>query len=299
MIKHYNLDEVFYEKDSLDNTWMIIHRDPATNEITAASPVIRASNGDIDFAKSQDFLENAHIRSISQAVDRSTARHNNPAANLFVNKQIKRVDYLIGEEEGKALRAIVEERFPEYKIWNNSKNVIGTYGAYRAPYTAVESISVYDVTFVTGPDYQPSDELFQPPERFGVDIVNTYPQRRPWYGWKFNLADNSVLCKVVHINKVEGVVYPPLVHEQVGTYYGTFHSEDGTISNDRDMFFFGTILNVERYCEEHGLDMPLFDEFEDGFVPYEHIFVWGIGFDSTTGVPYVMKAYEGRDVECN
>ena len=293
MKRHYSLDEIFFEQDSMDQEWMVIHKDPSTGDITSCAPVARKKDGSIDYDKSRDLLENSHLDILWRANYASNRNiHGNHAANLFVNKEIKRVDYLIGEDEGKALRAIVEERFPDYPIWSNPKNVIGSYSAYRAPYTSPESISVYDVC----DELNSTWGLFQPMAHFGVDQIHTYNSLKPWYGWKFNLTDNSVIFKIVHIDQVKGVVYPPFIDGQKGTYYGRFHHEDGTISNDNDMFFSATNWNVEKYCKEYNLACPLPDEDEVGFVPYEHTLILGVGFDGTTGVPYVMKAYEGRDV---
>ena len=62
----------------------------------------------------------------------------------------------------------------------------------------------------------------------------------PWFGYKFNLDDNTVSMKIVHRNRLPTVTYPPVPEVSYkNIYYARIHNEDGTIDNMNDMFFDG------------------------------------------------------------
>ena len=100
--------------------------------------------------------------------------------DVYVNAgTLVRQDYTIGQSQGAALVNQLQSAFPDHANWNRSiLNIVGSYGAYREPYTN-NSISWYD--FGT----TPSTELCT---SYGVTkTADNSSNFKEWYGLKFDL----------------------------------------------------------------------------------------------------------------
>jgi hypothetical protein len=302
----HNIDanDLVYEQDELDpSVWFCNFLDPDGNLDKSGNvcvkyrvPVVYNDNGTINYAESYTAINTLHKHESWESYRTLIPSSDNPAANVYVNGQIKRVDRLIGETEGQELVDIVESRFPAYDLETCNLNVVGSYGPYRPPYTAASSISFYDMEMFTDPatDFANVNQYVHrrpPHSKYNVDL-NVYTMLMPWFGYKFNLDDDTVSMKIVHRNRIPSVTYPPVPEGELkNIYYARIHNEDGTIDNMNDVFFDVYWDDVQRYCTEHDLDYPI----PEG-VDATHVLVWGIVFNGTTGVPVMVKGYESRDV---
>ena len=295
-MNNIDVNDLIYERDPVEtHIWRVYVNDSSGNLIMDV-PAILNADGTINYEDSYTFL-NQLIKQETWATYRELVPSSgNPAANVFVNGQTKRVDYLISETEGRALVDIIEERFPAYDLETSDLNVVGSYGPYRPPYTAASSISFYDMDMFTDPatDFANINQYVHrrpPHSKYNVDL-NVYTDLMPWFGYKFNLDDDTVSMKIVHRNKIPTVNYPPVPEGELkNVYYARIHNEDGTIDNMNDVFFDAFWYEVEAYCTEHNIAYPI----PEGVDP-THILVWGVVFNGTTGVPVMVKGYESRDV---
>jgi len=295
-MNNIDANDLIYQQDWYDlNIWycFLNNEDGSTHYRTTA---VLNNDGTINYAESYTVMNDFHKQESWESYRTLIPSSGNPAANVYVNGQIKRVDYLIHETEGQELIDIVETRFPVFDLETCWMNVIGSYGPYRPPYTAASSISFYDMRMFTDPETDFANiNLYRhtnpPLPKYNVDL-NVYVDLMPWFGYKFNLDDDTVSMKIVHRNRIPTVTYPPLPEGELkNIYYARIHNEDGTIDNMNDMFFDGYWNDIEAYCTEHDLDYPI----PEG-VDATHVLVWGIVFNGSTGVPVMVKGYESRDV---
>lgn len=299
----HNIDvnDLIYERDLVEtDIWRVTIND-SSGESLVSAPAVLNVDGTINYVESYNVVNNV-IKDIEFDNYKSLcpAQHNG-AADVYVGGEIKRIDYLISETEGQALLDILEERFPAYDLSCCPINFIGSYGAYRPPYTATSSISVYDFDgYGSGnsggdPACDFADYLHRRPPlaKYNVDTINVYTLAMMWFGYKFNLDTGTVSMKIVHRNRIPTVTYPPAVTDMRSTYFARIHNEDGTIDNMNDMYFDAHWEDVQEYCTEHNITYPIPDEGVD----QTHVMVWGVVFNGTTGVPTMMKGYVSRDVE--
>ena len=298
----HNIDvnNIVYEDaptEYVDEVPRFVYMDRVTNEQIFSGPSMLNSDGTVDYASTVEFASEIFKDNAWQEYRNSAMPGQNPAANVYVNGQIKRIDYLITETEAQALIDIIEQRFPAYELEACYLNVIGSYGPYREPYTAESSISFYDIDLNdsgllnsrSNPDHVPTR---LPLAKYNVDY-DVYTDMKPWFGYKFNLDDGTVSMKIVHRNQIDTVTYPPMIEDQKETYYARIHNEDGTIDNMNDMFFDAHYEDIQAYCTTHSIPYPLPDTITNPAT----VMVWGVVFNGTTGVPIMMKGYECRYVE--
>jgi len=294
-MNNIDVNDLVYERDPVEtHIWRVYVNDSSGNLIMNA-PAILNADGTINYEDSYTSLNEFIKHEIWTSYREQIPSGDNPASNVYVNGQIKRVDYLIHETEGQELVGIIEARFPAYDLETSNLNVVGSYGPYRPPYTAASSISFYDMEMFTDPatDFANVNQYVHrrpPHSRYNVDL-NVYTMLMPWFGYKFNLDDDTVSMKIVHRNRIPSVTYPPEVSDQRSVYYARIHNEDGIIDNMNDMFFDAYWQDVQAYCTEHDLDYPI----PEG-VDATRVLVWGVVFNGTTGVPVMVKGYESRDV---
>ena len=299
-MNNIDANDLIYQQDWHDlSIWYCFLNNTDGSTLYRTTAVLN-NDGSINYTESYNVINKFHRSESWNAYRALIPSGDNPAANVYVNGQIKRVDRLISETEGQELVDIIEARFPAYDLETSPLNVVGSYGPYRPPYTAASSISFYDMELFTSAaaDFSRIDEFVHshpPHSRYNVDL-NVYTDLMPWFGYKFNLDDDTVSMKIVHRNKISTVTYPPVpeitIYELKNIYYARIHNEDGTIDNMNDMFFDAYWQDVQAYCTEHDLDYPI----PEG-VDATRVLVWGIVFNGTTGEPVMVKGYESRDVQ--
>ena len=295
-MNNIDVNDLIYEQDDADeiSIWRVSLTESSGDIIDM--PAILNEDGTINHTETYKEINQTRKDMAWDNYRNRIPSLGNPAANVYVNGQIKRVDYLISETEGQELVDIIEQRFPAYELETSWMNVVGSYGPYRPPYTATSSISFYDMDMftdegVTFADFSNYVHDRPPHSKYNVDL-NVYTELMPWFGYKFNLDDDTVSMKIVHRNRIPSVTYPPEVSDQRSVYYARIHNEDGTIDNMNDMFFDAFYVDVQAYCTEHNIAYPIPDEGADP----THVMVWGVVFNGTTGEPVMMKGYESRDV---
>lgn len=195
---------------------------------------------------------------------------------VYVNKAIIRKDFLTGSETGKSLMSQIKTVYPAYKtLPQTSKNMVGSYDAYREPYTN-PSISFY--TFGS----KPSSSLL---EEYGV--LQAFTNLKDWYGFKFDLTQDNVIFKC-GVNTVDFSV-PDLPSGE--TFFSTTHMPDKTMSKWVDAYIINKPgdATIESFCIEKGLDYPITTEIENSSI--KNVWCWGIVFNKETLEYGPVKAY--------
>lgn len=106
---------------------------------------------------------------------------------IFCEGKCVRVSYSVNSIEAQECIQIINERFPEYSqyVFTSPKNLIGIGVAYKEPYVN-EFISLY--SYMDLPN--------KICEQFGIDKNERV--YRNYFGLKFDLTTNKILCKVFY-----------------------------------------------------------------------------------------------------
>jgi|TARA_B100000900_G_C20586506_1_gene719819 hypothetical protein len=206
---------------------------------------------------------------------------------VYVNQKLVRKDWNIATGDGPALLEKVKAAFPkEEEIWESGAlNVIGTYYApdgapLRPPYKNTNSISMYHV------QREPSPYLLQ---SYGIDpSTHTWC---PWYGLKYDLETKERMLKIVYygIKQTENIPRPEGLPEDINPYWYFFadiYHEDGSKSQERDIFLFATEEIFRPWCEKYGHTYPIPDEKLK-----DDIWCYGIVYDFETLEVKQVKGY--------
>ena len=207
---------------------------------------------------------------------------------VYMNGEVKRIDFSCDRPEAMVQINRLVEAFPEYTVEQlaaSSQNVIGNYGNYRPPYNN-DSISFYD--FRT-----PSAQTLH---QYGATI-NTYMDYNDdyllgWYGIKHDLVTGKKQAKFVfaqggetHSKKFVRNLPPQIPTENRYRFFAKLHNEDGTVEPWVDCYFVSTINWMRDWCEMMGLTFPLPDDVTKQ--PWCFSVVW----NEDTGEIDCVKAY--------
>lgn len=199
--------------------------------------------------------------------------------DVYVNAgTLVRQDYTIGQSQGAALVNQLQSAFPDHANWNRSiLNIVGSYGAYREPYTN-NSISWYD--FGT----TPSTELCT---SYGVTkTADNSSNFKEWYGLKFDLTTNEVWFKCVRIDLPD--ITMPALPVGPSPFFATTHKIDGTTTDFVDAYVYCTTELMKDFCETHSLNYPMTDAINSSA---DTIWIWGIVFNKHTQAYTSVKGY--------
>ena len=198
---------------------------------------------------------------------------------VYMNGEIKRIDYSCDRPEAMTEINRLVEAFPEYtveQLTSEAQNVIGQYGAYRPPYND-NSISFYDFT-------TPSSETLAAygcdAETYGDDLLN-------WHGIKHDLTNLTKTAKFV-FTQSHGTYLtnsPTSLPTNRSIFFARIHNADGTVEPWVDVYIISTINYMREWCEEHSLTFPLPDDFTD------QPWCFSVVYNDDTGEMINVKAY--------
>ena len=194
--------------------------------------------------------------------------------DVYVDQQIVRQDYSTGLAAAAPLIEQLQENFPNYEEWLRWEfNIIGSYIAYREPYTN-SGISFYNF------GEKPSEALLL---RFGTSYL--MDNLKGWYGLKFDLETKDVMLKAVFKN-YDGDT--PELPQNPSNFYAHTHHQDGTLNDLVDYYAYATPKMIRQFCEDKDLAYPL--------PPTTHtdcdvVWCWGFVFNRHTLEYGPVKAY--------
>ena len=207
---------------------------------------------------------------------------------VYMNGEIKRIDYSCDRPEAMEQINRLVEAFPEYSVEQltaSPENVIGNYGNYRPPYNN-DSISFYDFS-------KPSVLTLI---KYGASI-STYMDYNDdyllgWYGIKHDLVTGKKQAKFVfgqgsetYNKKFVKNLPPQIPTKNRYRFFAKLHNEDGTVEPWVDCYFVSTINWMRDWCEMMGLTFPLPDDVTKQ--PWCFSVVW----NEDTGEIDCVKAY--------
>jgi hypothetical protein len=207
---------------------------------------------------------------------------------VYMNGEIKRIDYSCDRPEAMEQINRLVEAFPEYTVEQltaSSENVIGNYGNYRPPYNN-DSISFYD---------------FRTPDvatliKYGASM-STYMDYNDdyllgWHGIKHDLVTGKKQAKFVfgqgdedYDRKFVRNLPPQIPTKNRYRFFAKLHNEDGTVEPWVDCYFVSTINWMRDWCDMMGLTFPLPDDVTKQ--PWCFSVVW----NEDTGEIDCVKAY--------
>ena len=207
---------------------------------------------------------------------------------VYMNGEVKRIDFSCDRPEAMEQINRLIEAFPEYTVEQltaSAQNVIGNYGNYRPPYNN-DSISFYD--FRT-----PSAQTLH---QYGATI-NTYMDGMVnyllnWYGIKHDLVTGKKSAKFVFAQGADPYdkefvrnLPPEIPTKNRYRFFAKIHNEDGSVEPWVDCYFVSTINWMRDWCSDMGLTFPLPDSVTDQ--PWCFSVVWS----EDTGEIDCVKAY--------
>lgn len=198
---------------------------------------------------------------------------------VYMNGEIKRIDYSCDRPEALTEINRLVEAFPEYtveQLTSEAQNVIGQYGAYRPPYND-NSISFYDFT-------TPSSETLA---AYGCDVDTYGDDLLHWHGIKHDLTNLTKTAKFV-FTQSNGTYLsnsPTSLPTNRSIFYARIHNADGTVEPWVDVYIVSTINWMRDWCEEHSLTFPLPEDVT------QQPWCFSVVYNDTTGEMINVKAY--------
>ncbi len=198
---------------------------------------------------------------------------------VYMNGEIKRIDYSCDRPEAMTEINRLVEAFPEYtveQLTSEAQNVIGQYGAYRPPYND-NSISFYDFT-------KPSSETLA---AYGCDVDTYGDDLLGWHGIKHDLTNLTKTAKFVFAQSHGTYLTnsPTSLPTNRSIFFARIHNADGTVEPWVDVYIISTINYMREWCEEHSLTFPLPDDVTD------QPWCFSVVYNDDTGEMINVKAY--------
>lgn len=181
--------------------------------------------------------------------------------------------YPISHADSGVSKQLLTSNFPSYTSWitKYNRNLIGSAGAYRSPYTD-NHVTLYVF------ESPPSDIITE----FGVDVNLDFCT---WFGFKFILSSGEVKLKVPFYDENNYYSQPDFPERPL--HFANIYSSTTGLHNQRDAYFTsGGKKTFEQYFTTHSLTNPWPSEDV-----YKTIGLWSICYDTTTLVPDHVKAY--------
>jgi len=198
---------------------------------------------------------------------------------VYMNGEIKRIDYSCDRPEALTEINRLVEAFPEYtveQLTSDAQNVIGQYGAYRPPYND-NSISFYDFT-------KPTAETLA---AYGCDVDTYGDDLLGWHGIKHDLTNSTKTAKFVFVQSHGTYLSnaPTSLPTHRSIFYARIHNADNTVEPWVDVYIISTINYMREWCEEHSLTFPLPDDVTD------QPWCFSVVYNDDTGEMANVKAY--------
>lgn len=198
---------------------------------------------------------------------------------VYMNGEIKRIDYSCDRPEALTEINRLVEAFPEYtveQLTSEAQNVIGQYGAYRPPYND-NSISFYDFT-------KPTAETLA---AYGCDVDTYGDDLLQWHGIKHDLTNLTKTAKFVfgqrHGTYLSNTPTSLPIYRSI--FYARIHNADNTVEPWVDVYLVSTINYMRGWCAENGLTFPLPDDVTD------QPWCFSVVYNDETGAMANVKAY--------
>jgi len=198
---------------------------------------------------------------------------------VYMNGEIKRIDYSCDREEALVDVNELAEAFTEYTVEQltaDPQNVIGKYGAYRPPYSNT-SISFYDFS---KPSISTLAKYGCTVDTYGDDLLH-------WHGIKHDMSTLIKTAKFVFTQNHNTYLnnMPTELPNNKAMFFARIHNPDGTVEPWVDIYVISTIDWMRNWCEEMELTFPLPNDVD------QQPWCFSIVYNDNTGEIENIKAY--------